>query len=71
MCTGSLANSTATPRIKTKLFACQCLLKIIDAVGSSPEHFDLIKAIDAGGDGWLVINLEVSFPSMFLGVMLV
>eukprot|EP00803_Ostreobium_quekettii_P010737 evm.model.scf_1340.1 EVM.evm.TU.scf_1340.1 scf_1340:1414-16767(-) len=50
-----------TPRLKTRLFACQCLLNIFNAVGSDVRHFDLIAAQvskDGGQQDWLVLSLQ-------------
>lgn len=49
-----------TPRLKTRLFACQCLLKIFDAVGSDPCHFDLVLAKQSSNaHEFLVCQLHV------------
>lgn len=51
-----------TPRLKTRLFACQCLLNIFNAVGSDQRHFDLIAAEASEGKDqhdWLVEHLQV------------
>ena len=48
-----------TPRLKTRLFACQCLLKIFEAVGPDPLHFDLIRARQSStGHEYLVCQLQ-------------
>ena len=58
--TPSLPQDTGrTPRLKTRLFACQCLLKIFEAVGPDPLHFDLIRARQSSsGHEYLVCQLQ-------------
>lgn len=52
-----------TPRLKTRLFACHCLLKIFEAVGKDPSHFDLVQAKQSSSSQeYLVCQLQaISF----------
>ncbi|GMH38796.1 hypothetical protein BSKO_06694 [Bryopsis sp. KO-2023] len=47
-----------SPRLKTRLFACQILLDIFVAVGKTAEHFDLVKAMRSQEAKWLVLKVQ-------------
>ena len=54
-------STSATPRLRTRLFAARCLLDMPTAVGDDPRHHSLIAAtaaVKAAGKGdWLVLRL--------------
>ncbi|KAK9820084.1 hypothetical protein WJX72_005985 [[Myrmecia] bisecta] len=57
--------ASATPRLRTRLFAARCILEIPTAVGSDVRHFDMAGAHHgdkgagkASGD-WLVLRLQM------------
>lgn len=51
-----------TPRLRTRLFACQCLLKIFEAVGRDPLHFDPIKAKQAPNKQEYLVGQLQAYP---------
>ena len=53
------------PRLRTRLFAAQCILEIPACVGSDPRHFDPVASGAAVSGDWLVQKLQALIEAGF------